>query len=345
MRPIIFRRGTEKTEMSEKIYKLYPECKDYLWGGERLKTEYGKITDKTPCAESWELSYHKDGPTKIADGRYLKDVLTDADLGENCEKFEFFPVLIKLIDAKQNLSVQVHPSDEYALKYENSYGKTEMWYIVDSAEGAGIYCGFQRDTSKEEFLRYLDEGKVEELLNFIPVKKGESYFIASGTVHAIGAGCLICEIQQNSNLTYRVYDYNRRGADGKLRELHVDKAIKVINFGKYSPAVFGGGNENENGGPDDKTNEKTIAECKYFRVREIKLDGETKINNDKSFTAITVVSGEGKISDEGKISGEGKLSGGNFEENFKKGDSYFISCGAAATLTGKATVIATDIPE
>lgn len=317
--------------MSEKIYKLYPECKDYLWGGERLKTEYGKITDKTPCAESWELSYHKDGPTKIADGRYLKDVLTEEDLGANCKKFEFFPVLIKLIDARQNLSVQVHPSDEYALKNENSYGKTEMWYIADAAEGAGIYCGFRRDTSKEEFLRYLDEGKVEELLNFIPVKKGESYFIASGTVHAIGAGCLICEIQQNSNLTYRVYDYNRRGADGKPRELHVDKAVKVINFGKYSPAVFD--DKNKNGEHDDKKDEKIIAECKYFRVREIKLHGETKIDNDRSFTAITIVSGEGKI------------SGENFEENFGKGDSYFISCAATATLTGKATVIATDIPE
>ena len=327
----------------DKIIKLTPAIKDYVWGGEKLK-KYGKTAD-TNIAETWELSFHKDGLCLCEDGTPLRDAVTAADLGENVKDFPFFPMLIKLIDAKDNLSVQVHPSDEYALKYENSYGKTEMWYIVDAAEGAGIYCGFKRDTSKEEFLRYLDEGKVEELLNFIPVKKGESYFIASGTVHAIGAGCLICEIQQNSNLTYRVYDYNRRGADGKLRELHVDKAVKVINFGKYSPAVFGGGNENKNGEPDDKINEKTIAECKYFRVREIKLDGETKINNGKSFTAITVVSGEGKISSEGKISGEGKLSGGNFEENFKKGDSYFISCGAAATLTGKATVIATDIPE
>ena len=147
--------------MENKIYKLYPECKDYLWGGERLKKEYGKITDKTPCAESWELSYHKDGLTKVADGKTLKDTITKEQLGKNCEDFEFFPVLIKLIDAEQNLSVQVHPSDDYALKYENSYGKTEMWYIVDAEAGAGIYCGFKRDTSKEEFLKYLEEGKVE----------------------------------------------------------------------------------------------------------------------------------------------------------------------------------------
>lgn len=320
--------------MSEKIYKLYPECKDYLWGGERLKTEYGKITDKTPCAESWELSYHKDGPTKIVDGRYLKDVLTEEDLGANCKKFEFFPVLIKLIDAKQNLSVQVHPSDEYALKNENSYGKTEMWYIADAAEGAGIYCGFRRDTSKEEFLRYLDEGKVEELLNFIPVKKGESYFIASGTVHAIGAGCLICEIQQNSNLTYRVYDYNRRGADGKLRELHVDKAVNVINFKKYAPVTF----ENEAG-----ENGKILAKCNYFNVSELELDGEKEIFNPNSFTSVTVVEGAGEISGE-NING-GEINGGNKGDKFKKGDSFFIPCGVKAEIKGKASIIITDVPD
>ena len=305
--------------MENKIYKLYPECKDYLWGGERLKKEYGKITDKTPCAESWELSYHKDGLTKVADGKTLKDTITKEQLGKNCEDFEFFPVLIKLIDAKQNLSVQVHPSDDYALKYENSYGKTEMWYIVDAEAGAGIYCGFKRDTSKEEFLKYLEEGKVEELLNFIPVKKGESYFISAGTVHAIGAGCLICEIQQNSNLTYRVYDYNRRGADGKLRELHVDKAVKVINFKKYTPVTF----EGENG----KDGLKTIAKCKYFRVRKAGLDGKIDLFNADSFTAVTAVSGSGTING----------------ESFVKGDSFFIPCGTEISLSGTAELIITDV--
>ncbi len=310
--------------MDDKIYKLFPECKDYLWGGERLKTEYGKITDKTPCAESWELSFHKDGPTKIADGRALRDVVTKSELGKNCDKFEFFPVLIKLIDAKSNLSVQVHPSDEYALKNENSYGKTEMWYIVDATEGAGIYCGFKRDSSREEFLKYLEEGKVEELLNFIPVKKGESYFISAGTVHAIGAGCLICEIQQNSNLTYRVYDYNRRGADGKLRELHVDKAVKVIDFKKYAPVSFGS---------DGKKDEKTLAECKYFRVREIKLSGEKEFYDENSFTALTVVSGSGEI------------CGGGYSDGFSKGDSFFVPCKTKFKIGGEATVIVTDVPD
>lgn len=320
--------------MDENIYRLFPECKDYLWGGERLKTEYGKITDKTPCAESWELSFHKDGLTKIADGRTLKEVVTPGMLGKNCERFQFFPVLIKLIDAKRNLSVQVHPSDDYALKYENSYGKTEMWYIVGAEEGAGIYCGFKRDTSKEEFLAYLNQGKVEELLNFIPVKKGESYFIASGTVHAIGAGCLICEIQQNSNLTYRVYDYNRRGADGKLRELHVDKAVNVINFKKYAPVTF----ENEAG-----ENGKILAKCNYFNVSELELDGEKEIFNPNSFTSVTVVEGAGEISGENTNGGE--INGGNKGEKFKKGDSFFIPCGVKAEIKGKASIIITDVPD
>ena len=122
-----------------KIEKLIPECKDYLWGGEKLKEKYGKKTDKTPCAESWELSFHKDGQTKLANGKMLSECVTAKELGKNTEKFPFFPMLIKFIDARDNLSVQVHPSDDYALKYENSFGKTEMWYIVEAEAGAGIY--------------------------------------------------------------------------------------------------------------------------------------------------------------------------------------------------------------
>lgn len=302
------------------IYKLYPECKDYLWGGNRLKTEYGKVTDKTPCAESWELSFHKDGQTKIADGRTLAEVVTDEDKGENCKKFRFFPTLIKFIDAERNLSVQVHPSDEYALKNENSFGKTECWYIADAAEGAGIYCGFARDTSETEFLRYLADGKVEELLNFIPVKKGECYFIAAGTLHAIGAGCLVYEVQQNSNLTYRVYDYGRRGADGKLRELHIDKAVKVINYKKYVPVTFTDANSGV---------AQTIAECEYFRLRKLTVKGGYSAVNGGSFTCVTAVDGSGTING----------------ERFSKGDSFFVTAKQKFTVAGAATVLLTDVPD
>lgn len=299
------------------VYKLVPEYKDYLWGGEKLKTDYGKQTDKTPCAESWELSLNPHGLTKVEDGKTLAEVLTPEKTGKNCEKFEFFPVLIKFIDAKQNLSVQVHPSDDYALKYENSYGKTESWYIVDAEEGAGIYCGFKRDTNKEEFLQSLASGEVEKLLNFIPVKKGDCYFIPSGTVHAIGAGCLILEIQQNSDLTYRVYDYNRRGADGKLRELHVDKAVKVINFNKYEPKLFASGE-----------NPRVITECDYFRSRELVLNGGFTEKNANSFTCVTVTDGSGEISG----------------EKFVKGDSFFVCADTEYTLKGTGKVILTCVP-
>lgn len=299
------------------VYKLVPEYKDYLWGGEKLKTDYGKQTDKTPCAESWELSLNPHGLTKVEDGKTLAEVLTPEKTGKNCEKFEFFPVLIKFIDAKQNLSVQVHPSDDYALKYENSYGKTESWYIVDAEEGAGIYCGFKRDTNKEEFLQSLASGEVENLLNFIPVKKGDCYFIPSGTVHAIGAGCLILEIQQNSDLTYRVYDYNRRGADGKLRELHVDKAVKVINFNKYEPKLFASGE-----------NPRVITECDYFRSRELVLNGGFTEKNANSFTCVTVTDGSGEING----------------EKFVKGDSFFVCADTEYTLKGTGKVILTCVP-
>lgn len=299
------------------VYKLVPEYKDYLWGGEKLKTDYGKQTDKTPCAESWELSLNPHGLTKVEDGKTLAEVLTPEKTGKNCEKFEFFPVLIKFIDAKQNLSVQVHPSDDYALKYENSYGKTESWYIVEAEEGSGIYCGFKRDTNKEEFLQSLASGEVENLLNFIPVKKGDCYFIPSGTVHAIGAGCLILEIQQNSDLTYRVYDYNRRGADGKLRELHVDKAVKVINFNKYEPKLFASGE-----------NPRVITECDYFRSRELVLNGGFTEKNANSFTCVTVTDGSGEING----------------EKFIKGDSFFVCADTEYTLKGTGKVILTCVP-
>lgn len=265
-----------------RIFKLYPECKDYLWGGEKLKAKYGKQTNKTPCAESWELSFHKDGLTRLANGKTLMESVTETDLGTNCKKFPFFPVLIKFIDAKQNLSVQVHPSDEYALKHENSFGKTEMWYIVEAEQGAGIYLGFNRNVTKEEYETAIKEKRLTELLNFYEVKAGECYFIPSGTIHAIGKGCLICEIQQNSNLTYRVYDYGRKDKKGNERELHIDKALKVTNLNKFIPTNF----------------EDCLGKSEYFTVQKYEIDGEKKLCTDeKSFHCVTCVKGDGFIED------------------------------------------------
>ena len=296
-----------------KIEKLYPACKDYLWGGNKLKEKYNKSTDKTPCAESWDLSFHKEGLTQVANGKTLAESVMEKDLGEKAKAFAFFPVLNKFIDAKQDLSVQVHPSDEYALKNENSFGKTEMWYIVEAEQGAGIYLGFNRDVTKEEYENAIQEKRLTELLNFYEVKAGECYFIPSGTIHAIGAGCLIYEIQQNSNLTYRVYDYGRKDKNGNERELHIEKALKVTNLKKFQPIVF-----------DD-----CLGKCEYFTVKKINVKGEICLQTDeKSFACVTCVKGQGEI--------DGQA--------IQTGDSYFIPANYGAfTLKGNMEVIETKI--
>ncbi len=297
-----------------KIEKLIPECKDNLWGGTRLIEKYGKITDKSPCAESWELSCHKDGPSRLSDGRLITEALGDEELGENIKGFPFFPMLIKLIDAKENLSVQVHPSDAYALKNENSFGKTEMWYIVEADEGAGIYLGFTREVTRSEAEAAIRENRLTELLNFFPVKAGDCFFIPSGTIHAIGGGCLISEIQQNSNLTYRVYDYGRRDKDGNTRELHVEKALAVSDFGKYERRAL----------PD-----RLLGISKYFTVRKVCVSGEVRFPLDgRTFKSFTVVRGAGRLGDE-KISA---------------GDSYFIPATEKEfTLSGDMDIILSEV--
>ncbi len=278
-----------------RIEKLYPECKDYLWGGERLKEKYGKRTDKTPCAESWELSFHKDGKTRLENGKTLEESVSKEELGTNTEAFPFFPMLIKFIDAKESLSVQVHPSDKYALNKENSYGKTEMWYIVEADEGAGIYLGFEKQATKENFEKAIEEKRLTELLNFYKVQAGECYFIPSGTIHAIGAGCLICEIQQNSNLTYRVYDYGRVGKDGKERELHVEKALKVTNLSPFKPLKTGLSDEDG----------ELLGVSKYFTVRKLSVCQNKTLNADKgTFKCITCVLGSGEIDGQAMRAGE-----------------------------------------
>ena len=282
-----------------KIEKLIPACKSIIWGGSKLKKYYGKKSDAEPLAESWELSLHKDGESLIADGTPLSVAATEADFGENCKGFPFFPVLVKLIDADAKLSVQVHPADDYALENENSLGKTEMWYIADADEGAGIYLGFKESITREEFENSIKNKTLTDYLQFIPVKKGECYFIPAGTIHAICEGCLICEIQQNSNITYRVYDYGRVGADGKERQLHVEKALDVTNTEKFEPSSL-----------NVATKEGTLLGInKFFTATHVSVNGEGSIDNDeRSFICFTCLEGEGAI-------------GG---EKIKKGESVFV---------------------
>ncbi len=301
-----------------KIQKLIAPLKDYLWGGTKLKTEYGKNSDTSIVAESWELSFHKDGKSKLKSGEFLADVVTKEELGSNCEEFEFFPTLTKFIDAKSNLSIQVHPSDDYALKNENSYGKTEMWYIVEACEGAGIYLGLNDTVSPKRFLDAISDGTLTSILNFIPVKKGDCYFIPSGTIHAIGSGCLIYEIQQNSNLTYRVFDYNRKDANGNTRELHVDKAVKVTNLNKFVPTNI-----------KAKTSKgEVLGISKYFTATKLNLSNTTTLSTFNSFCCITCMNGNATV-DNVAVS---------------KGESIFIPASYGKyTISGNADLILTEV--
>ncbi len=318
------------------VLKLKAPCKDYIWGGNRLREEYGKTLDSDRIAESWELSCHKDGQSVISGGKYDGKTLSDyiaengkSVLGTNCGRFEYFPILIKLIDAKDNLSVQVHPSNEYALRVEGEYGKTEMWYIVDCDEGAELLYGFKQDISKEEFSRRIADNTLLEVTNNVPVHKGDVFFIESGTLHAIGKGILIAEIQQNSNTTYRIYDYGRVGKDGKPRELHVDKAIDVTSLTppKY-PTTAAGDPLKISGGVMT-----LLRSCEYFTVHKLELDGTASLDADNtSFDSLLILDGEVEI----KTAGE--------RVSAKKGDSIFITAGTGEyTVSGKGEVIITNI--
>lgn len=319
------------------ILKLIAPCKDYIWGGNRLREEYGKKLDSDKIAESWELSCHKDGQSVIDGGEFDGKTLTEfietkgktAALGTNCDRFEYFPILIKLIDAKDNLSVQVHPSNEYALKVEGEYGKTEMWYIVDCNEGAELLYGFKHEITKEEFAERIKNNTLLEVANNVPVHKGDVFFIESGTLHAIGKGILIAEIQQNSNTTYRVYDYGRVGKDGKPRELHIEKALDVTERKppKY-PTTAQGSPEKTEGGV--KT---LLRSCEYFNVNKLEIDGIMTLNADnKSFKSLLFLDGTAEI------------KGADGSQSAKKGESFFVPAGSGEfTISGKCEVILSDI--
>jgi mannose-6-phosphate isomerase len=306
-----------------KIEKLTPAFKDYIWGGNKLKEKYGKRTDLSPCAESWELSEHKDGLSTLSDGRTIAEAFSADELGENVSRFDFFPMLIKFIDAASDLSVQVHPSDEYALEHEQSLGKTELWYVIEAEAGAGLYVGFKKKITKSEYEDAIKNDTLCSLLNFFEVKAGDFYFIPAGTVHAIGRGCLICEIQQNSNVTYRVYDHGRVGKDGKPRELHVAKALDVSSTEAYIPEAAPIQTDTNDG--------ILLGSCDYFESRLYRIEGQKNIPLDKkSFRAVSCVEGEGFVG----------------EYPSRAGDTFFVSaCDGELSISGKISVIVSFVPD
>lgn len=310
--------------MSE-ILSLKPAFKDYLWGGQYLKSFY-KVADMDKVAEAWVFSTHKDGQSIISGGSLdgltfseALDKLGKSALGKKATAFEMFPQMIKIIDAEQSLSIQVHPSDDYALENEGQYGKTEMWYILDAKEGAGIYYGVKDEISKEDFKNAIQNNTIEQVLRFAPCKAGDCFFIPSGTIHAIGAGLLIAEVQQNSNVTYRVYDFGRVGADGKPRELHTEKAIAVSNLSPIKEEK-----------PLKLTQSETLlSSCPYFKAVKTSVTGEYKITPDESFVCVFIINGKGSIN--------GK--------SFDKFDTFFVPADfGEVTLNGDFEAIITNCP-
>ncbi|MCI8848695.1 MAG: class I mannose-6-phosphate isomerase [Oscillibacter sp.] len=221
----------------EEPFLLKPAVKNYLWGGRRLKDEFCKESEMFPLAETWECSTHPNGSSMIASGRFtglpLSGVLQRHPefLGTHPGTKGELPILLKLIDAKQDLSIQVHPDDAYAKTHENGQlGKSEMWYILDAEPGAELICGLRHNLDRSALRRSIMEGTIEKYVQKIPVKKNDVFYMEAGTIHAVGAGILLAEVQESSDLTYRLYDYHRIGQDGKERELHVEKALETADL-------------------------------------------------------------------------------------------------------------------
>jgi mannose-6-phosphate isomerase len=254
--------------------RFRPVLKETLWGGSALLERYGKRAGRsTTVGESWEISGVPGSASVVANG-FLKgntlEEITEVYMGDLVgdsvyEKYgNEFPLLIKFIDARDKLSIQVHPDDRLSAERHHAWGKTEMWYVIDAEPGAVIYTGFRRKTTREEYLKYLAEERLDELINITPVARGDVFFIPAGMVHAIGAGVILTEIQQTSDVTYRIYDWNRLDHTGKPREMHTTLALDAINFGldsanliKKSPVI---------------NTTMLLAECPYFRTSIIEFD-------------------------------------------------------------------------
>ena len=303
--------------MTKGLYpiRVIPCYKDYLWGGVRLKEGFGKTDAPDVTAESWELSGHPDGQCRVRDGIHAGKTIMDLGRldhdgfwGRDCPAAEF-PLLVKLIDARRDLSVQVHPSNRTALAELGEQGKAEMWYIVDCEPQSFIYYGFSQKVTKTEFLDRARDGSICQILNRVPVSKGDVFYILPGTIHAIGAGIVIAEIQQNSNTTFRVYDYQRRGADGALRPLHLERAAAVVNCEPVIPQEC-----RANSGVSFPS--FTMAEmfsCRYFRAYRLDVRETTRLRcNGDSFQHVLCVEGNGAIRSES----------GTYP--FTRGDSFFM---------------------
>ncbi len=321
--------------------KLLPAGKDYLWGGVRLREQFGKETDLLPLAETWECSTHPDGLSRVADApdRSLHELLQEhpewmgthpaRSMPEAVRNGEL-PVLVKFIDAASDLSVQVHPDDDYARRQEGGQlGKSEMWYVVEASPGSQLVYGFAYDMSPKAVRESVQDGTLERRLLRIPVKKDDVFYIPSGTVHAIGAGCLILEVQESSNLTYRLYDYHRKDKTGKERPLHLEKALQVADLkGSDSPRQpmrvlryrLGCASE-------------FLCRCRYFEVKRILLHTEASpevlFRTDAASFHVLICT-----------DGAGVLSCKSICLPFSRGDTFFVPAESEQIrMQGAATLV------
>ncbi len=281
------------------LLKFTPILKDKIWGGTKLRTLLNKESNLDNIGESWEIS-DVEGDTSIVSngdlkGKDLKELISEfkSDLMGNKVYKHFgkkFPLLIKFIDAKEALSIQLHPHDDLAKKRHNSFGKTEMWYVMQADKEANLIVGFQEDSNQEEYLKHLENKTLLEILNVDVVKKGDVYFIPTGRVHAIGAGVMLAEIQQTSDITYRVYDWDRQDSEGNYRELHTEEAIDAIDY-KAQASYKTLYNKQQNAS-------STIVSCPYFTTNVLPIEGEISIDhtNKDSFVIYMCVEGETRIS-------------------------------------------------
>jgi len=314
-----------------KLYPLQfePILKERIWGGTKLKSVFNKPITSDITGESWELSTVEGDVSVIANGEYKGKPLTEL-INDNPNEIlgtavhtrfgKQFPLLFKFLDAREDLSIQVHPNDELAKKRHNSFGKTEMWYVLQADEGSRIIVGFKDDSSPKEYVKHLEDDTLISILDTVKAKEGDVFFLETGTVHAIGAGILIAEIQQTSDITYRLYDFNRKDAQGNTRELHVDLALDAINYNKVETQKK----------YDKVLNESnTVVDCPYFTTNFLPLDGEIPVDKtENTFTVYMCVDGSFELELEGE------------KYQYKKGDTILIPAAMKTfSINGKASIL------
>jgi len=317
--------------MSQNLYPLQfePILKERIWGGEKLKTILNKPIVSKITGESWELSTVQGDVSVVANGvlkgKSLMDLIDetpDAILGTKVyERFgKQFPLLFKYLDAREDLSIQVHPNDKLAKERHNSFGKTEMWYVMQADADARIIVGFKENSSKEEYLKHLHDNTLGSILDDVKAKAGDVFFLETGTVHAIGAGLVVAEIQQTSDITYRLYDFDRVDAQGNKRELHVDLALDAINYNKVDTQKK----------YDSKTNtSNVVVDCPYFTTNFIPLEDKVEVSKSgETFTVYMCIEGSFEIEYDG------------FKHTYIKGDTVLVPAAINAfNLSGKASIL------